>query len=53
MFTAASLITFSSAILNSKLANSYPCRTPFLILIGSDNVLYLDSTLSVVHRSLD
>ena len=36
IFTAASLITFSNAILNSSQANASPCRTPFLTLMGSE-----------------
>ena len=51
-FTAASLITFSNAILNSKQANASSCRTPFLTLMGSDIVLFLNSTLSIVHCGL-
>ena len=38
IFTAASLMTLSNAMLNSRQANASPCRTPFLTLMGSDNV---------------
>jgi len=38
VFTATSLTTFSNAILNNKKANASPCRTPFLTLMGSDNL---------------
>jgi hypothetical protein len=31
VFIAASLITFSNAMLNSKQANASPCQTPFLV----------------------
>ena len=41
IFTAVSLITFSNAILNSKQANASPSRTPFLTLMGFDNLFYI------------
>jgi hypothetical protein len=34
VFTPASLITSSNAILNSKQANASPCQTLFLTLMG-------------------
>jgi len=38
ILTAASLITFANAILNSQQANASPCRTPFLTVMGSVNL---------------
>ena len=38
IFTAASLITISNAILNNRQANASPCQTPFLTLMGSENL---------------
>ena len=38
VFTAASLITFSNVILNSRQTNASPCRIPFLTLMSSDNL---------------
>ena len=41
IFTAASLIIFSYAILNSRQSSASPCRTPFLTLMRSDNLFYI------------
>ena len=36
-------------MLNKRQANASPCQTPFLTVMGSDNVLYLNSTFYIVH----
>ena len=41
MFKAASLTTFPNATLNSRQANASPCRIPFLILMGAENLFWI------------
>jgi uncharacterized membrane protein YcgQ (UPF0703/DUF1980 family) len=41
LFTAASLIFFSNATLNSRLPIASPCGTTFLTLMGSENLFYI------------
>lgn len=45
VFRAACLKTFTNAMLNSKQANLSACRTPFFMLIGSDNLFCIVTQL--------
>ena len=43
IFTAASLLTFSNAILNSKQSIASPCQSAFLTLMGSGLAFFISS----------